>query len=77
MVVTVTKVFPARSSAAAWPGGGAVECMLIGRIDLADAVWDALVHPGQKPREGSRTIFGTPPHELHAEVLARRFHAAA
>jgi S-adenosylmethionine:tRNA ribosyltransferase-isomerase len=75
MVVNDTKVFPARLLGRRLPGGGAVECMLIGRIDPADAaVWDALVHPGQRLREGSQMIFGTAPHELHAEVLARRFH---
>jgi S-adenosylmethionine:tRNA ribosyltransferase-isomerase len=75
MVVNDTKVFPARLLGRRLPGGGAVECMLIGRVDSAgDAVWDALVHPGQKLREGSRMIFGRPPHELHGEVLARRFH---
>ena len=75
MVVNDTKVFPARLLGRRLPGGGAVECMLIGRLDPADdALWDALVHPGQKLREGSRMIFGTPPHELHGEVLARRFH---
>lgn len=75
MVVNDTKVFPARLLGRRLPGGGAVECMLIGRVDAAeDAVWDALVHPGQKLREGSRMIFGRPPHELHGEVLARRFH---
>jgi S-adenosylmethionine:tRNA ribosyltransferase-isomerase len=75
MVVNDTKVFPARLLGRRLPGGGAVECMLIGRPDPADdATWDALVHPGQKLREGSRMIFGTPPHELHGEVLARRFH---
>jgi S-adenosylmethionine:tRNA ribosyltransferase-isomerase len=75
MALNDTKVFPARLLGRRLPGGGAVECMLIGRVDPADdALWDALVHPGQRLREGSRMIFGTPPQELHGEVVARRFH---
>jgi S-adenosylmethionine:tRNA ribosyltransferase-isomerase len=38
-----------------------------------DEVWEALVHPGQRLKEGSRLEFRGGGHLLHAEVLARRF----
>jgi S-adenosylmethionine:tRNA ribosyltransferase-isomerase len=75
LVLNDTRVFPARLLGRREPGGGAVECLLIGRIDEGNpAQWDALVHPGQKLREGSRMVFGAPPRSLQAEVLQRRFH---
>jgi S-adenosylmethionine:tRNA ribosyltransferase-isomerase len=72
LAVNDTRVFPARLLGRRVPSGGAVECLLVG--PLADDRWDALVHPGQKLREGSRVTFGDPPRQLHAEVLQRRFH---
>jgi S-adenosylmethionine:tRNA ribosyltransferase-isomerase len=72
LVVNDTRVFPARLLGRRVPSGGAVECLLIGRLD-GDR-WDALMHPGQKLREGARVTFGAAPHGLNAEVLERRFH---
>jgi len=72
LVVNDTRVFPARLLGRRVPSGGAVECLLVGRLE-GDR-WDALMHPGQKLREGSRVSFGSPPRELHGEVLERRFH---
>jgi S-adenosylmethionine:tRNA ribosyltransferase-isomerase len=72
LVVNDTRVFPARLLGRRVPSGGAVECLLVGRLE-GDR-WDALMHPGQKLREGSRVTFGVAPRELHAEVLERRFH---
>jgi S-adenosylmethionine:tRNA ribosyltransferase-isomerase len=72
LAVNDTRVFPARLLGRRVPSGGAVECLLVGRLE-GDR-WDALMHPGQKLREGSRVAFGTSPRELHAEVLERRFH---
>jgi S-adenosylmethionine:tRNA ribosyltransferase-isomerase len=72
LVVNDTRVFPARLLGRRVPSGGAVECLLVGPLE-GDR-WDALMHPGQKLREGSRVTFGAPPHELHAEVLQRRFY---
>jgi S-adenosylmethionine:tRNA ribosyltransferase-isomerase len=38
----------------------------------ASAVWEALVHPGQKLKPGARVVFEGI-HTLHGEVLERRF----
>ena len=46
LVVNDTRVFPARLLGHRVPSGGAVECLLVNRID--EAHWEALVHPGQK-----------------------------
>jgi S-adenosylmethionine:tRNA ribosyltransferase-isomerase len=72
LAVNDTRVFPARLLGRRVPSGGAVECLLVGPLE-GDR-WDALMHPGQKLREGSRVTFGDPPRQLHAEVLERRFH---
>lgn len=74
LVVNDTKVFPARLIGRRTPSGGAVECLLVGRTDLASddptvQVWDALVHPGQKLKPGTRMVFGD--DALFAEVLDR------
>ena len=72
MVVNDTKVFPARLLGTRDPSGGAVECLLLARLE--DDLWDALVHPGQKLQPGTRMIFRGPSHTLHGEVLDRHFH---
>jgi S-adenosylmethionine:tRNA ribosyltransferase-isomerase len=79
LVFNDTRVFPARLLGRRQPGGGAVECLLLGRRDAATAVaapeeWDALMHPGQRLRAGSRVVFERGDVQLHGEVLARRFH---
>ena len=80
LVVNDTRVFPARLIGTRLPGGGAAECFLIrpaepSRAQRADT-WIALVHPGQRLREGSRMICssrkGT--HGCHAEITGRHFH---
>ena len=38
------------------------------------SVWEALVHPGQKLKPGSRMLFRDDRLELRGEVLARHFH---
>lgn len=75
LVVNDTRVFPARLIGTRLPGGGAAECLLI-RPAADPDVWIALVHPGQRLREGSRMIFraGGAGATLHAEVLGRHFH---
>jgi S-adenosylmethionine:tRNA ribosyltransferase-isomerase len=78
LVVNDTKVFPARLLGHREPSGGRVEVLLLERLD-ADH-WDALVHPGQKLKPGSRfAITATPavakaspapatvPASIHAE----------
>jgi S-adenosylmethionine:tRNA ribosyltransferase-isomerase len=79
LVVNDTRVFPARLLGRRLPGGGAAECLLVRRVDgdyssRAMAVWEALVHPGQRLKEGSRLVFGDGGTVIHGEVLARRFH---
>ena len=36
--------------------------------------WIALVHPGQRLREGSRMVFEAHGKRLHAEIIGRHFH---
>jgi S-adenosylmethionine:tRNA ribosyltransferase-isomerase len=82
-VVNNTRVFPARLIGRRVPSGGAVECMLLGRLfdepdTDASERWEALMHPGQKLKPGARVRFdGLAGHEavsIHGEVLERRFH---
>jgi S-adenosylmethionine:tRNA ribosyltransferase-isomerase len=81
LVVNNTRVFPARLLGRRVPSGGAVECLLIGRLPVEpgererpDAQrWEALMHPGQKLKPGALVIFEGP-HAIHGEVRERRFH---
>ena len=72
LVVNDTRVVPARLLGRREPSGGAVECLLLARLD-GDR-WDALVHPGQKLKVGSRAVFEAGGHRLQLEVLARHHH---
>ena len=69
LVVNDTRVFPARLIGTRLPGGGAAECFLVRPASEPDT-WIALVHPGQRLREGSQMVFGP----LRAEVVGRHFH---
>ena len=69
LVVNDTRVFPARLIGTRLPGGGAAECLLVRPTNEPDT-WIALVHPGQRLREGSQMVFGP----LRAEVVGRHFH---
>jgi S-adenosylmethionine:tRNA ribosyltransferase-isomerase len=73
LVVNDTRVFPARLLGTRLPGGGAAECFLIRETGDPD-VWVALVHPGQRLREGSRMLFRRDGRELNAEITGRHFH---
>ncbi len=73
LVINDTRVFPARLIGVRLPGGGAAECFLVRPADEPDT-WLALVHPGQRLREGSRMRFESGDRVLHAEVLGRHFH---
>jgi S-adenosylmethionine:tRNA ribosyltransferase-isomerase len=76
MVANDTRVYPARLLGRRDPTGGAVECLLLERVE-GDA-WQALVHPGQKLKPGARVVFEdaarAPGVRLTAEILERRFH---
>lgn len=83
LVVNDTRVFPARLIGTRLPGGGAAECFLVrpaGEPGLSAEpsasadTWIALVHPGQRLREGSRMVFEAHGKRLNAEVLGRHFH---
>jgi S-adenosylmethionine:tRNA ribosyltransferase-isomerase len=78
LVVNNTRVFPARLLGRRVPSGGAVECLLVARLDTGPDQnqpgerWEALVHPGQKLKPGSRLVFDGAA-TLHGEILERRF----
>jgi S-adenosylmethionine:tRNA ribosyltransferase-isomerase len=75
LVVNDTRVFPARLIGRRDPSGGAVECLLIERVD--DTHWHALVHPGQKLKPGARMAFDDPARApgvvVRGTVLEREF----
>jgi S-adenosylmethionine:tRNA ribosyltransferase-isomerase len=75
IVVNDTRVFPARLLGKRVPSGGAVECLLIGRLrtEFPAEVWEALMHPGQKLKPGARVVFEGA-STIHGEVVERRFH---
>ena len=70
IVVNNTRVFPARLLGRRVPSGGAVECLLVARVD--GDVWEALVHPGQRLKPGGRVTFEGA-RTLHADILEHRF----
>ena len=72
LVVNDTRVFPARLIGTRLPGGGAAECFLIRPTTEADT-WIALVHPGQRLREGSRMVFESAGRRLNAEITSMHF----
>lgn len=69
LVVNDTRVFPARLLGHRVPSGGAVQCLLLRRLDAER--WDALVHPGQKLRVGERFVCEGAGGRLHATILER------
>lgn len=76
LVLNDTRVFPARLLGERLPGGGAVECLLVARIDAPDAperahVWRALVSPGARVKPGTRLRFERDGVALDGEVLER------
>jgi S-adenosylmethionine:tRNA ribosyltransferase-isomerase len=73
LVVNDTRVFPARLIGVRLPGGGAAECFLVRPAEEPDT-WIALVHPGQRLREGSRMRFTSGDRVLNAEVTGSHFH---
>jgi S-adenosylmethionine:tRNA ribosyltransferase-isomerase len=80
LVVNDSRVFPARLIGIRLPGGGAAECFLVRETEQPDT-WIALVHPGQRLREGARMEFkgaqggrGEQGAVLHAEITGSHFH---
>lgn len=76
LVVNDTRVFPARLIGRRLPGRGRAECLLVRRLEASATdreTWEALVHPGQRLREGAQMEFGRGP-VIHAEITARHFH---
>jgi S-adenosylmethionine:tRNA ribosyltransferase-isomerase len=79
LVVNNTRVFPARLLGRRDPSGGAVECLLVGRLPPqpddpeGSERWEALVHPGQKLKPGARMVFEGAA-TLHGEILERHFY---
>jgi S-adenosylmethionine:tRNA ribosyltransferase-isomerase len=77
LVLNDTRVFPARLLGQRVPSGGAVECLLVRRIEAAlpdgAETWQALMHPGQKLRPGARVRFDGADATIHGEVLEQRF----
>ena len=79
LVLNDTRVFPARLLGRRLPGGGAVECLLIARLDGnaddgASEMWTALLSPGPRVRPGTRMVFEGDGEPLHGEVCERGEH---
>ena len=56
LVLNNTRVIPARLLGVREKTGGAVEILLLKRMDAT--TWEAIVRPGKKLREGDRAVFG-------------------
>ncbi|MDQ3068888.1 MAG: tRNA preQ1(34) S-adenosylmethionine ribosyltransferase-isomerase QueA [Acidobacteriota bacterium] len=76
LAVNDTRVFAARLLGRRDPSGGAVECFLLSREE--GDTWQALVHPGQKLKPGTRFIVDDPVRApgtvIRGEVLDRLLH---
>ncbi len=66
LVVNNTKVFPARLIGERHPRRGRVEVLLLRQ--LRSSVWEALIRPGRRLKEGAKLIFGN--GRLIGEVLS-------
>ena len=66
LVVNRTRVIPARLFGVREGTGGAIEFLLLRRLNLTD--WEVILRPGRKARVGARFLFGE--GELAAEVLS-------
>ena len=66
LVVNHTKVIPARLYGEKEGTGGAIEFLLLRRLNLTD--WEVILRPGKKAKPGARFVFGG--GALRAEILA-------
>lgn len=72
LIANQSRVIPARLLGRRAGTGGHVEFLLLTeRADLGSDVWETLVRPGRRLREGSLVLFGTDPALLQAEILQR------
>jgi S-adenosylmethionine:tRNA ribosyltransferase-isomerase len=71
LVLNNTRVFPARLLGHRVPSGGAVECLLLRRVE-SDA-WLCLVHPGQKLKPGAQVVFERGGVVIEGQVLSMHF----
>lgn len=65
LILNNTRVFPARLRGERMPSGGAVELLLLRRIE--PNVWETLARPARRLQKGSRIAFGE--SQLQAEVI--------
>ncbi len=65
LVVNQTRVIPARLYGVKEGTGGAIEFLLLRRLNLTD--WEVILKPGRKAKPGARFVFGE--GELRAEIL--------
>ena len=70
VVVNNSRVIPARLSGRRHETGGAVEIFLV--RELEPQIWEALVRPGGRLKQGARVVFGN--EELIAELLDQPGH---
>lgn len=66
LVINQTRVIPARLYGVKEGTGGAIEFLLLRRLNLSD--WEVILKPGRKAKPGARFVFGD--GELTAEILA-------
>ncbi len=67
LVLNDTRVIPARLIGAKEKTGGAIEMLLLKRINTTD--WEVALKPGKRAKEGARFCFGEN-GELKAEILS-------
>lgn len=66
LVLNNTRVIPARLIGAKEETGGAIEMLLLKRVNTSD--WEVALKPGKRAKVGARFCFG-PEKELKAEIL--------
>lgn len=64
LVLNDSRVLPARLIGQRFPSGGAAEVVLL--VDRGEKIWECMVRPGRKLREGAKISFGN--GKLCAEV---------